>query len=107
MDNYLKLDQSKAAKWLSREDSKNAIGNLKLECHLISELIHKCSSYEESMWALYKESRIICLSTITSLLQDISILEPQLSWSCLLKQRKYAREYNDRHHRSKYILATQ
>ena len=103
MDNYLKLDQLKAAKWLSREDSKNAIGNLKLECHLISELIHKCSSYEESMWALFKEPRKTCLLNITLLLQEISIVEPQLSWSCLLKQKKYAKEYNERHRRSKFI----
>ena len=103
MEKCLKLDKRKARQWLSRSDSINAIGNSKLECHLISELIHKCSSYEESMWTLFKEPRTICLLTITSLLQEISVVEPQLSWSCLLKQKKYAKEYNDRHRRSKFI----
>jgi hypothetical protein len=101
----LNLNKDKAQKLLLNQLFKESIGNPKLEYSLISELIHKCSSYEDYMWTLYKKSEVECLSELTFLLQEIAILEPQLAWSCLIKQKKYAKEYRERYNRSKYILA--
>jgi len=102
----LKFDKKAAQIFITKKKLLGALGNPKLESNLISELMHKYSSYENSMWVLFKESKTDSLSLITFLLQEIALLEPELAWSCLIKQKKYSREYSDRHHRSKYILET-
>jgi hypothetical protein len=103
----LKLDKQNAQSLLLKTDFKNSARDLDRESHLISQLIHNSSNYEQLMWVLFQEPKATCMLEITSLLQEITILEPQLAWSCLMKQKKYDKEYKDRHHRSKYILATQ
>ena len=102
----LKFDKKAAQTFITEQKLLGALGNPKLESNLISELMHKYSSYEECMWALFKESKTDSLSLITFLLQEITLLEPELAWSCLIKQKKYSKEYTDRHHRSKFIVDT-
>ena len=57
----LKFDKKAAQTFITEQKLLGALGNPKLESNLISEPMHKYSSYEECMWALFKESKTVFL----------------------------------------------
>ena len=73
------------------------------ETMLLSILMHKYSNYDDECWQLFKLKKEIVLQEITSLLKDISYLEPSLSWACMSKLKKYEKEYQIRNYKSQYI----
>ena len=79
------------------------INKVQPEAKRISALMHQYSNYDEICWSLFKCPKEEVFKEITSLLQGICLLDPELSWVCMNKQEKYKKEYSVRKHKSQYI----
>ncbi len=71
---------------------------------LIFKLIHDYSNYEKVMWDFWKNSKSYCIRELTSVLNQISSLDRDLTWDCFDVLSYYENSY-DQHHKKSLLVS--